>query len=105
MTIFTTGTAAGTRPGQAPLSAFWISGIGLLGAVFVRSGNSRRRRYSALALLGLTLLAMQMGCGSTGSKSSANSPQLSAATGTFSVMITGTAGSLQRSTAATVVVQ
>jgi hypothetical protein len=104
MTISTAGAAAATRPGQAPFYAFWLSGIGVLGAVFMGSGNSRRRRYSALALLGLTLLGMQLGCGSTGRQNSANSPQLSA-TGTFSVMITGTAGSLQRSTAATVVVQ
>jgi hypothetical protein len=108
LTISAAATTATKRPvdggGITPLYAFWFSGAGLLGTAFIaHPGRSRRCRFALLATVLAAATMLHMGCAGVTSGNDGSGSPLS--TGNYTVVITGSSGSLQRSTSATIVVR
>jgi len=99
----TASASAGLRNSHAPIFAFWLGGLPVLGLIL--AGNRNRRKGSTLVLLliALVLIVGMVACGGGGGGSSLTPPPPSSTTTT--VTVTGTAGALQHSSAATVVIQ
>ncbi len=83
------------------LLALGLPVLGLVGVAFGGRTSSRRRLglYWPLALVLLAALTLSPGCGDDGVTNGDGDP------GTFTFTITGTSGSLQQSTTATVDLQ
>lgn len=104
LTVSTTAaTTASLAPGRSSFYAMWlpIGGLALLGTGL----TSRRRKLLGLLLLGLvfTGLIFMAACGGTSSGGGGGHPGTPA--GTYTVTVTGTAGSLVQTAPVTVVVQ
>lgn len=88
--------------------AFWLPGLGI-GTVMLVDKRRIKRFWLGLVVLAVLALIGATGCGGIGSKSSSSSSQgnLKAATkgGTYRIVITATAGSVQRSTSAVIYIQ
>ena len=104
LTVSTTAaTTASLAPGTSSFYAMWlpIGGLALLGTGL----TSRRRKLLGLLLLGMMLtgLIFMAACGGTSSGGGGGHPGTPA--GTYTVTVTGTAGSLVHTAPVTVVVQ
>ena len=104
LTVSTTAaTTASLAPGTSSFYAMWlpIGGLALLGTGL----TSRRRKLLGLLLLGLMLtgLIFMAACGGSSSGGGGGHPGTPA--GTYTVTVTGTAGSLTHTAPVTVVVQ
>jgi hypothetical protein len=107
LTITTTAatTAQLTAPApfnHRPVFAFWF---GLPGIVVAGAGVSGRRRKVAIVLALLVIIASVIGfvaCG--GSKSSTSTPVAGTPAGTYTITVTGTAGTLTHTNTVTLVV-
>ena len=102
VTVSITTTHASLTPASAPL---WFSGSGaLLAGVFIFTVPARRRRWSiALTLLVLAMVAAAVGCG--GSSSSTSKASSSTPVGNYTVSVTGSDGTISRTTNIAVAVQ
>ncbi|HZR28153.1 MAG TPA: galactose oxidase-like domain-containing protein [Terriglobales bacterium] len=94
--------AAGSRSTYRPLYAFWTASFGILGLVGFRRTSQRGKlvRWGLLMLM-LALLTFIFGCrgmsaGSTKTTSSSSHP--GTPPGTYTVVVTGTAGQAQQTT-------
>jgi len=94
------------RSRQAPLYAFWsaFAGLGAAGMIFLNPGSANRNRklraYLALGIF-IAVLLLHTACGGGASARSAGATPA----GTYTVIITGTSGSIQRATTAVLNVQ
>ncbi len=114
LTVSTTAPASvgpGLRfgpPPRTPVGVLWLGVLvlALLGLMLARRAARRQLRFGlALGLLAW-LLVVQVACGGgDGTPPSPPPPRPGTPTGTFNITITGTSGSLVRSTTATLVVQ
>ncbi len=114
VTVSTTAPSAFLTPpfgprDDAPFYALWLGLPGLAVVGLALAGQKPKKVkpgfYLSLSLL-LALLVLQVACGGGGATTSSQPPpRPGTPTGTFNITITGTAGSLQHSTTATLVVQ
>jgi hypothetical protein len=114
LTITTTGSTASLRPLDGPTFALWLPLAGV-----VIAGVGVRRRKMVLVLLTLTMLSMVLlqACGGDGPSTGGNNLGGNAGggnnggnsgatpVGDYQVIVTGTSGSLQRTTPITLTVQ
>ena len=114
LTITTTGSTASLRPLDGPTFALWLPLAGV-----VIAGVGVRRRKMVLVLLTLTVLSMVLlqACGGDGPSTGGNNLGGNAGggnnggnsgatpVGDYQVIVTGTSGSLQRTTPITLTVQ
>jgi hypothetical protein len=102
MTIGTTPRSAAMRSQRPPIFyAAFLARFLAFGLVLL--GGKRGRKKLGLLLVGLTLLALQLGCSGAsrnGSGSTGGTPA-----GTYTVQVTGTAGSVSHSATLTIKVQ
>ena len=111
LTVSTTAPSAFLVPplglrDDAPLYALWLGmpGVLLFGLTLVGHAPSKKLRFWLLVGVLISLLALQVACGG-GETTPSPPPRPGTPTGTFNITITGTSGSLVRSTTATLVVQ
>jgi hypothetical protein len=114
LTIATTGTTSSKRPQRGPVFALWLP---LFGLVFAGAKIRRGKKVVLLLTLAVLSLVLLQACGGDGSSTGgntiggsaggANNGGNSGATspGEYQVMVTGTSGSLQRTTLITLTVQ
>jgi subtilase family serine protease len=108
MTVSTTaphvlsGTSASVQP---PRGFSWLAagGGGLLAGVFLIGASSRRRRVAGLGLMLLVFFAAEVGCG--GGSSSGNAKTGGTPAGSYTIVVTGTSGSLHSNNNVAVTVQ
>jgi len=111
LSISTTSTMGGLRRDkqrsrQAPLYAFWsaFAGLGAAGMIILNPRSKKRNRklktYLALGIF-IAILLPHTACGGGASSRSAGATP----SGTYTIIITGTSGSMQRATTAVLNVQ
>jgi hypothetical protein len=99
----TAGVSAANQRSNPPIFAFWLAGLPLFGVFFVDRRKQKARRISLLLLVALAICAGMVACGGgAGAGSTASSPKPSTSS---TITITGTAGGLQHSSIANVIVQ
>jgi hypothetical protein len=114
LTVSTTAPSAFLVPpldlrDDPPLYALWLGmpGLALLGLTLVGPAPNKNLRFWLLLGVLISLLALQMACGGGGGGTTQFAPPSTPGTptGTFTITITGTSGSLQRSTTASLTLQ
>jgi hypothetical protein len=103
-TVTLTASVSATRQiSQRPVFAFWLAGLPLFGVLFIDRRKRKAGRICFLLLIALGICAGMMACGGGGGTGSAGPSTPSSAS--TSITITGTAGGLQHSSTANVIVQ
>jgi hypothetical protein len=102
VTLTASASAAGQRSNR-PIFAFWLAGLPLFGVFFIDRRKRKATRTCLVLLVALAICAGMVACGGGGGAGFTAPPTHSPTSGT--ITITGTAGGLQHSSNANVIVQ